>query len=144
MDSSHPLWNDIISFAESSGWSAGPYLAKMMRENRFLDWERVFAVYEDGTPVGYCNLTKYDEMPPEAGFSPFIGFVYVDKAHRGHRVSERLIRRAIEYAGSIGYDSVYLMSGEQGLYEKYGFEKLGEYRTAFGGTDQLFRIAAER
>ena len=30
------------------------------------------------------------------------------------------------------------MSGEHGLYEKYGFEKIGEYRTIFGTTDQLF------
>ena len=30
------------------------------------------------------------------------------------------------------------MSGEVGLYEKYGFEKLGDYATIYGTTDQLF------
>ena len=29
--------------------------------------------------------------------------------------------------------------GERGLYEKYGFEKIGEHRTTYGTTDQLFR-----
>lgn len=30
------------------------------------------------------------------------------------------------------------MSGEVGLYEKYGFEKLGDNATIYGTTDQLF------
>ena len=31
------------------------------------------------------------------------------------------------------------MSGEQGLYEKYGFEKIGDFETIWGTTDQLFQ-----
>lgn len=37
-----------------------------------------------------------------------------------------MIVAALDYAESRGYKTVYLMSGEQGLYEKYGFEKIGE------------------
>ena len=37
-----------------------------------------------------------------------------------------------------GWEKIYLMSGEIGLYEKYGFVKLGDYRTVYGSTDQLF------
>ncbi len=29
-------------------------------------------------------------------------------------------------------------AGEIGLYEKYGFEKLGDYETIYGSIDQLF------
>lgn len=134
-------WEDTISFAQDSMWSAGPYLADMMREERFLDWERVLIAYEDGVPAGYCNFTKYDELPEQYGFSPFIGFVYVDPSRRGHRLSEKLIRAAIDYARSLGYDKVYLMSGEHGLYEKYGFVKTGEYPTIYGDVDQLFEIS---
>jgi ribosomal protein S18 acetylase RimI-like enzyme len=28
------------------------------------------------------------------------------------------------------------MSGEQGLYEKYGFTKLGDFETIYGGMDR--------
>lgn len=144
MDSSHELWDEVISFAEKSKWSAGPYLADMMRKNSFLEWERVFAAFDDGQPVGYCNFTKHDEMPEENGFSPFIGFIYVDKAYRGNRISQKLIKRVLQYAGMLGYGSVYLMSGEHGLYEKYGFEKIGEYKTIFGDVDQLFRVSIDK
>ena len=33
---------------------------------------------------------------------------------------------------------IYIMSGEIGLYEKYGFVKLGDYKTVYGSVDQLF------
>ena len=49
-----------------------------------------------------------------------------------------MIGEVIRYAGSLGFQKVYLMSGEHGLYEKYGFEKIGEYPTIWGTTDQLF------
>ena len=49
-----------------------------------------------------------------------------------------MIHEVVRYAGTLGFPKVYLMSGEHGLYEKYGFEKIGEYPTVWGTTDQLF------
>ena len=137
----HPFWEETIAFAEASSWRAGPFLARRMRANDFQSWERVVAAVEDGRVVGYCTFSEQDELPERYGFSPFIGFVFVDEGHRGHRLSGRMIDAAARYAGELGYRAVYLMSGERGLYEKYGFEKLGEYETIFGTTDQLFRRA---
>ena len=49
-----------------------------------------------------------------------------------------MIDGAAAYAKGLGYQTIYLMSGEQGLYEKYGFEKIGDFPTVFGTVDQLF------
>ncbi|MBO4676743.1 MAG: GNAT family N-acetyltransferase [Oscillospiraceae bacterium] len=134
----HPLWEKTIAFARGSSWRAGPVLADRMERNGFQAWERVIAAAEDGNIVGYCTFTEQDELPAECGFSPFIGFVFVEEPHRGNRISQSMIDEALRYAGSIGYETVYLMSGEQGLYEKYGFTKLREYDTVYGTRDQLF------
>lgn len=109
-----------------------------MRENRFQDWERVFAAAEDGEIVGFCTLTESDELPAGHGLSPFIGFVFVDERHRGHRLSEWMIDAACGYARGLGYSKIYIVSDERGLYEKYGFTCLGEYGTIFDTVDQLF------
>ena len=138
LTSAHAGWEELIRFAFESAWRAGPFLAEKMRADDFLPWERVFAACVDGAPAGYCTLTAQDELPPETGFTPFIGFVYVDPAFRGHRLSEILVNAASAYARSVGFDRVYLMSGEKGLYEKYGFRFLGMYPTVFGSEDQLF------
>ncbi len=94
----HPLWDETILFAEKSSWSAGPYLANMMRKNEFEEAERVIVATEDNKPVGYCTFALKDELPEDSEYSPFIGFVFVDEKCRGKRVSEKLIEVASEHA----------------------------------------------
>ncbi len=137
----HPLWEKTIVFAESCSWRAGPHLAKQMKDDRFATWERVIVACEGDEIIGYCTLCEKDELPDSHAFTPFIGFVFVDECHRGKRISGQMIRHACRYAVSLGYKAVYLLSGEVGLYEKYGFQKLGEYETIYGSVDQLFRLA---
>ena len=135
----HPLWARTMAFAEKCSWRAGPYLANMMRKNEFLPWERVVAACEDGRVIGFCTFTEKDELQEKYGYSPFIGFVFVEEGSRGRRISEKMISRASEYAKTLGCQAIYLMSGEKGLYEKYGFEKIGDFETIWGTVDQLFQ-----
>ena len=44
----------------------------------------------------------------------------------------------VTWQKKIGYTKMYIMSGEIGLYEKYGFVKIGDYRTIYESVDQLF------
>lgn len=134
----HDLWDKTIQFAENCSWRAGQYLAEMMRKNQFNDWERVFIVYDNNQIIGYCTFTEKDELLEKYDFSPFIGFIFVDENYRGRRISEVMITSVTDYAKVLGYNSVYIMSDEKGLYEKYGFKLLGHYRTIFNSTEQLF------
>ncbi|MCH5192300.1 MAG: GNAT family N-acetyltransferase [Oscillospiraceae bacterium] len=138
MTQGHPYWNETISMAEKCSWGAGPYLAEKMQSNEFNEWERVFAAYADRKIVGFCTFTEKDALPPKYEFTPFVGFVFVDEQYRGKRLSELMIKSAASYAYELGYKKVYLTSGEIGLYEKYGFKKLGDYETIHGSTEQLF------
>ncbi len=134
----NPLWTKTIEYAKNCSWKSGPFLAKKMEDNDFLDWERVIVAAEENEIAGYCTFCKKDELPEEYDFSPFIGSVFVDEKFRGKRLSEKMIRAALEYAKSLKYKKIYIMSGEEGLYEKYGFVKTGDYETIYGGIDQLF------
>ena len=138
MTQGHPCWNETIALAENCSWRAGPFLAKKMRDNDFLNWERVCAAYVDGKAAGFCTFAEKDELPEEYEFTPFIGFVFVDESCRGKRLSEQMIQSILPYARELGYEKIYIMSGESGLYEKYGFEKIGDYETIYGSIDQLF------
>ena len=139
MTQGHPCWNETMALAENCSWRAGPFLAKKMRDNDFLDWERVCAACVDGKAAGFCTFAEKDELPEEYPFTPFIGFVFVSEPYRGKRLSEAMIRCVSTYARELGYETIYIMSGETGLYEKYGFEKMGDYKTVYGTTDQLFK-----
>lgn len=137
----HPLWEKTIVFARNCSWRAGPFLAKRMMDNGFLAWERVIVAADGENIAGYCTLSEKDELPDGYPFTPFIGFVFVDERYRGKRISEKMIGLALRYAKDLGYRTVYVMSGERGLYEKYGFMKMGDYETVYGTTDQLFQKA---
>ena len=138
MKKGHPMWEKTIAFLKACSWKAGPYLASKMQKNEFNTWERVIVAMEGDSIVGYCTISEKDNLPDKYDFTPFIGFVFVDEEYRGRRISEKMIERACNYAKELGYLKVFIMSGEQGLYEKYGFKKLGDYKTIYGTTDQLF------
>ena len=134
----HLLWDKTIAFAKECSWKAGSFLAAKMQNNDFKAWERVIVATDDNEIIGYCTLAEKDELPDEYAFTPFIGFVFVDEKCRGNRVSEKMIRFACDHAKEMGYPRMYIMSGELGLYEKFGFTKMGDYNTIYGTKNQLF------
>lgn len=134
----HPLWEKTITYAETCSWKAGPVLAERMLKNDFLDWERIAVAVDQESVAGFCAFLEKDELPESYDYSPFIGFVFVDGKYRGKRLSGRMIDHVLSYAKELGCTAVYILSGEQGLYEKYGFRKIGDYETIHGTTDQLF------
>ena len=138
MTQGHPYWEETISLANRCSWRAGPLLAEKMKKNDFKEWERVCAACVGGKVAGFCIVAEKDELPEEYPFTPFIGFVFVAEEYRGKRLSEKMIQHGAAYACHLGYEQIYIMSGEIGLYEKYGFVKLGDFETIYGNVDQLF------
>jgi len=136
--SGHALWHETAAFADACSWRGGQQLAAQMRQNQFHSWERVFVLREDTQMIGFCTLTEKDELPAEYEFTPLIGSVFIAEAFRGQRRSALLIAAATAYAREIGFREIYVMSGETGLYEAYGFSPVGMYPTVFGTTEQLF------
>lgn len=138
MSFGHDLWDKTIEFAEKCSWRAGSFLALKMRNNDFESNERVLVALDGDNIVAFCTFANKDELPKEYDFTPFIGFMFVDEKYRGHRISEKLIETACNFARQQNYSKMYIMSGEVGLYEKYGFVKIGDYKTIYDSVDQLF------
>ena len=134
----YKVWNDTIKFAKGCSWRAGIYLAKKMEDNDFEENERVLVAMYDGNIAGFCTYANKDELPSEYEFTPFVGFMFVDEIYRGNRLSEKLINCACDLALKQGFSRMYILSGEIGLYEKYGFTKMGKYKTIYDSIDQLF------
>ena len=103
------------------------------KENSFSDLERVFIVTENDRITWFCTFTQEDWIP-NCDYSPFIWFIFVDKNYRWKRVSEKLINTVEEYAKTLNFEKLYIVSDHKGLYEKYWFEKCDEK------TDELWRI----
>lgn len=138
LSNSHKKWRDVATFAEKCSWRGGKYLAELMKSNSFNDWERVFAAFDGDKIIGFCTLTEKDELESKYQYKPLIGFVFVDEAFRGRRISEKMICKVGEYSKSIGFAKIYIMSSEKDLYEKYDFVFVGDYDTIYGDKEHLF------
>jgi len=133
------LWTQVIEYAKNCSWRAGAVLAKNMEKNLFSDWERVLVALDGTDIVGYCTVQKKDCIP-DVEYSPYICFLFVGESYRGRRLSQELIIHALEYFKYLGCSKAYLVSGEIGLYEKYGFSKIADKKDIWGNEEQIFVI----
>ena len=127
------LRNKLIDYANSCDREAGPILAEKMKWDNFSDWERIFVATENDNIVGYCTFTKEDWIP-DCDYTPFVWFIFVDEKCRWKRYSEQMINTVEEYAKTLNFDKLYIVSDHKWLYEKYWFEKCDEK------VDELWRI----
>jgi len=132
-----PLWTQLADYAEGCGWIAGPHLAEMLRQNRFTDWEAVFAATLGGQIIGYCTFLKTDYYP-ENRYTPWISSIFVDESRRSQGVCGQLIEDACAYAKACGFRTVYIPSDMLGFYERYGFRKIDELTNYGGDVDNIF------
>lgn len=135
--------SDIIEWAKMWDWgNVGEIIAERLRSGGYSDWEYAFAAIIDGKYAGFCELVKKDGYGTDIDFThitPFIGAVYVDPQFRGRRIIGKLLDAACDYARSLKFDAVYLISSHVGLYEKYGFEKFTRTITLSGTTESVYK-----
>ena len=137
VESGTPLWTQLTEYAENCTWIAGKHLAGMLRENRFRNWEAVFAAVQNGAICGYCTFLETDYYP-ENRYWPWISSMFVDERARGHRLSGRMIETVCRYAAETGFRKVYIPSDIAGLYEKYGFVPVDTLVNYGGDRDTVY------
>lgn len=134
----HALWQPVMDYAADCSWGAGKNLAGNMAAGRFTEWERIIAAVEGDTIAGYCAVCRSDCIP-DVSYTPYISYMFVGEPFRGRRISQKLIEFACTYLKNAGFSKVYIVSGEQGLYEKYGFAVIDEKMASYGKMAQIFR-----
>ena len=131
------LWSTALAFVDACPWRGARSLARKMREGYFTGWQCVILAMVDGEPAGFCTLAAEDGLVDDDR-TPFIGYVYVGERFRGRRLSERMIRVAEDRARVAGFTCMYIRSGEEGLYEKFGYEPCGVGRDRHGEVETVF------
>jgi len=131
----------IIQWAKTWDWGVGEIVAKRLTNNQFKDWETVLALTVDEQYAGFCIIEKRDDWGTDIAseLTPFITAVYIDPKFRGRHLSEKLLKAASDFAHSIGFNAVYLISSQQGFYEKFGFEKFTQTVTLSGTTEPVYK-----
>jgi len=131
----------IVQWAEAWDWGVGKIVAKRLVNNEFNDWETIIVLTIDEQYAGLCILEKNDGwgIDLDLALTPFITAVYIDPKFRGQHLSEKLLKATSDFARSLGFGAVYLISGEQGFYEKFEFEKFAQTATLSGTMESVYK-----
>ena len=124
-------------------WTAGQHLYSLLRENRFHERygekARILMLTDGARLVSFCTYAERDEIP-DTELTPWLGFVYTYPDCRGRRLMGKLICRVKEIARDDGYETLYISTGETGLYEKYGAVYMAEMKDERGGNSRVYRM----
>jgi len=131
------FWYKLIDYTKNCSREAWPLLAQKMEENKFLEWEKIFVAIDDENIIWFCTFTKEDWIP-DCNYSPFVWFIFVDENYRWKRVSEKMINTVEDYAKTLNFSKLYIVSDHKGLYEKYWFEKCDEKADELWRTETIF------
>ena len=138
--SDHCHWINEISKCD---WNAGKHLADLLESNKFRqlcgDASDVLLLAENDRLISFCTLAEKDEIP-DTNMKPWIGFVYTFHEYRGNRYIGKLIEQACVQAAEQGYDTVYVSTDQQGLYENFGFEYTGIVKMSiYGENSRIYK-----
>ena len=138
VDRGTDLADKLICFVENFSWEdVKSHMLSELQAWTFTDWETPFAAIINGQIVGMAYIRKEDYYSlPE--IYPWISGVFVTEDYRGHRISEKLISFANEYAKENRFNKTYIPSIHIGLYEKYGYCYLRDIVNYGNGTDRLY------
>jgi len=137
IDKTSALWIPVAEYADTCSWDACARMAAFMREDKFSDWERIFAAEEDGDFMGFCALVKPQNFPG-AEYSPLLKWLFVGENYRGRSLSQSLIETASAYAKELGFGQIFLTTWHVGLYEKYGFKKICDKEVRDGYSEGIY------
>ena len=138
VDKDTETMNQLLDFVENFPWiEVKEHILWMIKNWDFKEWEAPFAAMIAGRIVGMATIMKSDYYPlPE--IYPWVSTLFVTEEYRGHRISEKLIDFANQYARDLGFDRTYIPTEHVGLYKKYGYHYVKDIVNYGNGTDRLY------
>lgn len=131
----------LAQIAESD-WSAGQYLAQLLRDGQLKETvgatALVLLLTEGDRLASFCTFAPLDDVQPTK-LGPWIGFVYTFPAFRGQGCVRMLLEHAEGLATIMGREAVYISTGHTGLYERYGYAFLETAPDVQGEESRIYR-----
>ena len=138
VENNSELQNKLLEFVKNFSWEeVKEHVVTMIKDWKFQEWETPFVAIVNDNIVGMATIMKNDYYPLPEIF-PWISTIFVSEEYRGHKLSEKLIEFANEYAYKLGFEKTYIPTEFVGLYEKYGYHYIKDIVNYGNGIDRLY------
>lgn len=104
---------------------------------------RTYGLFVDGQPAGMYQL-RLEDLFVRPDLYPWLANVYLLPEYRGRGYGRLLLTSAAEMARQLeGFESLYLYTTHTGLYERFGWQLVGEIDTFLEGSrmQRLYRLS---
>ena len=128
----YPWWG------EPEGYSREEVRTMMENSCEKQRFPRTYGLYFGETLIGMFQFTLSD-MDIRPNIYPWLANLFIDPAYREKGYSEFLIRSVQAEAERAGLQELFLYTAHVGLYERYGWEFVGEIDT-FRKTPRMQRL----
>ena len=132
---------------QKSDWRAGQYLYELLRDRRLKELcgqnTKVLLLTDGEQLVSFCTYAEQDDVR-DPSLTPWVGFVYTFPAFRGKRHMGQLLDYAAVLAHKEGKETIYISTGETGLYEKYGFSFWKMMKDVNGEDSRIYKKEVEK
>lgn len=118
----YPFYLDAISHSSTTGDTIPQF----------------YLMLNDDEIVGCYGLITNDAISRH-DLSPWLCSLYIEPEHRGKRLSDTIFQHAKQIVKSIGLPALYLVTDHNGLYEKFGWERLEDGYGMDGKRTRIYR-----
>ncbi len=119
------LMKNLICYAKTCSFQGtGSYLAELLSDYAFEEYEKVYTAILNHKVIGFAAIVK-ESCAENDSNSPWLDFLFVDEKYRNQHVGLAFISKICNYAKSIGFDFLYLCTlSHVDYYKKAGFDVL--------------------
>lgn len=98
-----------------------------------------YALQDRNKIIGCAGLVPNDFIS-RMDLMPWICALFIDEDYRGQRLSQLLIDQIKQDTQKLGFQKLYLSTDHNGLYEKMGFEYIGDGFHPWGESSRIYQI----
>ncbi len=100
---------------------------------------RFYLMLKDEEIVG-CYALLVNDFISRHDLMPWFACLFVEETERGKRLSQKLFAHAQEEAARAGFAHLYLTTDHQGLYEKFGWERIEDGYDVDGKKTRIYQM----
>lgn len=95
--------------------------------------------YENDDLVGFFVISEKELIKEQLSYTPFLGIIMVFDNYRGKGYSKLMLNYITERIKILGYKELYLCTNHNNLYEKYGYNLIGNATYIWNETTKIYK-----
>ena len=110
--------------------------------NRIDGLPRFYLLLKDNEIVG-CFALIVNDFISRHDLMPWFAALYIEEHERGKRLSRMLFDHAKSEAANAGFNNLYLTTNHDGLYEKFGWQRIEDGYDLQGKKTRIYTIPSK-